>query len=54
MLLTGRLYTSLGRISPDGKRILVTAFENAASELYNIDGATRKATKVPGPAGKHV
>jgi hypothetical protein len=54
VLLTGRLCTSLGRISPDGKRVLVTAWENGAGELYMIDVATQKATKVPAPAGKYV
>jgi RNA polymerase sigma factor (sigma-70 family) len=51
VLLTGRLYTSLGRISPDGRRVLVTAYEKAASEVYVIEVATRKATKIPVPAG---
>jgi hypothetical protein len=55
VLLTGRLYTSLGRISPDGKQVLATVYENAVSDLYLIDVATQKATKVSGPGhGKHV
>jgi hypothetical protein len=46
VLLTGRLFTSLGRISPDGERVVVT---DGRGDLYVINVATQKATKLPAP-----
>jgi RNA polymerase sigma factor (sigma-70 family) len=58
ILLTGRLNTSLGRISPDGKQVLTNAYGDAAkpawqqATLYLIDVATQKATKISGPGNQ--